>query len=837
MLIKVNDELLDFNDVVEVEKQARLFQDVSGVYGDFSYSFSIPITDRNLSILDLKSINQRLSFTDKKDCILLSDSGEELYGGFIRVESIGEAIECSFYSGNNSWFEATRKKLREYNFKRLEKEFNYANVSASWSLTNGVVWPLVDKGTLHKRDSATMYDNDWQPFVYVKDAINLVLAQSGGIKIEGDLLRDPLYNSLVTTNGGISALEDIIDKQSAYIGKSSNQSITTTTYQNITFTDTSDPYAVSQHWNTSTSTFTLPSNWISGSVEFNLRISTLSTFIGTRIKVLRNGVTIYEKSFAEKKTITDTITINNGSQGDTITIQAKRINPTTTFDGSLWNYSINVGSFIKIKPIKLRRVYPQQLMPDIDANEFISTVFTQFNVLSVYDYKNKVINTRLLENVKKQPAIDLSEYVSNVTNHDFSELIGDYAKSSRFLYGEASDDFTEQYNAANPDLFYGGGAIVIDNDFLEDSSDFVELDFFAPYQVPVDWLGFRLPLLEMNEFSLGGSIEYTKVSESNGYAVFSWVGTLANAPFTAGDLIKVTDKQGTDEYNGIYIVTAISQAGNRVYLASNDILFSATSSGTIELVNVVDLLNEDQITIANVPSTALSEFTDTSSIKWGSNTLTTVSLGYFWLPQVKKSINRIKSSLTFGRINDEEYYQRSLLETYYPVTNQVLNDPVMITAEMYLPESVFRSIDFLSPVRLNTEKFNGLFLVNRITGYNGQHMSCEMQLIKISNAELTTEDTGVIVADAPPASDPPADPTYTYRAALYACDGCALVTDPVRVVSTIPLTIGKFYQVVGSLDSTNYMAEISALGASGKVPVYELVFSTEYSVCSTCVTP
>jgi hypothetical protein len=51
MMLKANGEFLDFNEEVEVEKQIKLFEDISTTDGDFSYSFELPKTLNNIRIL------------------------------------------------------------------------------------------------------------------------------------------------------------------------------------------------------------------------------------------------------------------------------------------------------------------------------------------------------------------------------------------------------------------------------------------------------------------------------------------------------------------------------------------------------------------------------------------------------------------------------------------------------------------------------------------------------------------------------------------------------------------------------------------------------------------
>jgi hypothetical protein len=829
MRIKVGNEYLDFNDSIEIERQAKLFQDISGIFGDYSYSFSIPKTDRNIDILDLKSINQRMTVGVKRDCILYTDANEQLYSGFIRIESIGEAIECSFFTGNNSWFEATRKRISEYNFNRLIKEFNYANVVASWTQKSGIVWPLVDRGTLHKRNTPTLYDNDLQPFIYVKDAINEILGQSGGIKLAGDILKDPTYNTMITTNNGLFGIQDRIARQEAYIGKGANQTVNSTTFATLTFTDTTDPYSPSDYY--TSSVYTIPEGWSVGKVEYKLDINPVLSFFNVSVRIAINDIAVTTTNYSTR-TISDVITVNNLSSGSTIKIQVAK--PSSISGVS--DFDVLDTSFVKISPIKFLNVYPQQLLPNLDANEFIANVFTQLNIFSAYDATRKVIETRVLENIKNAPEIDISEYVSRVTQNGFTELVADYGKSSRFMYIESGDEYTEEYNSINP-IFYGGGEVVIDNDFIEEKVDFAELDFVAPWQIPVEWLGFALPLLEMNEFVIESSQSYSGVQAVSGptfVARFRWLSVLTENTYSVGDLVKITDSGTSTTYNGIYRVTAVGSDSLYDYLEVG-ILYEDDSQGLIEKVRIDDILNEDQITICNVPNTDTSDFTtlpEIAIVNNGSVNFTdNIALGYFWLPQVNKPINRIRQSLSFGDVNDPQWYQQNLIETYYNISNQVLNNPVMVTVEAFIPEKVFKDMDFLRPLRLRTAEFNSQFILNRVTGYQGSHLPCELELVQLTNTEVITNIQDV--APAPPPPDPEPDLYNYYLCSISECGECFFFRD--RIVQSLDvLTVGKYYEAEYITDS-GMKVVVLVLSESSGFPLYRVTDSTQYDTCEEII--
>jgi len=89
MMIKVGNEYLDFNELVETEKQVKLLEDLSTSDGDFSYSFDLSKTINNTRILNnplpdniSKEVYQKIPAS------LLTDSGEETFKGYLRVEKI-----------------------------------------------------------------------------------------------------------------------------------------------------------------------------------------------------------------------------------------------------------------------------------------------------------------------------------------------------------------------------------------------------------------------------------------------------------------------------------------------------------------------------------------------------------------------------------------------------------------------------------------------------------------------------------------------------------------------------------------------------------------------------
>jgi hypothetical protein len=105
MNIKVDNQYLDFDDDIEIERQVKLFESVSDTSGDFSYSFTLQATKRNRAIFELYSIDQADKIIYQIIPATIDSNGTQVYFGFIRVERDRDLeIDCSFFSGNNNWF-------------------------------------------------------------------------------------------------------------------------------------------------------------------------------------------------------------------------------------------------------------------------------------------------------------------------------------------------------------------------------------------------------------------------------------------------------------------------------------------------------------------------------------------------------------------------------------------------------------------------------------------------------------------------------------------------------------------------------------------------------------
>lgn len=735
MIVKIGDSFLEFNGVIEIERQIKLFDDISTVNGDYSYSFDVPNTSYNRDILGIKSVNSEIYWNIRIDAEILNNSGITIYYGYIQIsEETKDSIVLNFFSGNLDWFNLLERNIRTYNLSIFNKEgSDPTTIEDTWDSTNGIIFPVVNRGALLTRKGPDLYDGDFQPFIYVKDVIRAVFSEHG-IKIVGDLLDDPVYDKLITSNNGLSGIGDRIDSQKVYIGLGSNQVIAKNTETTIQFASTTAPFQNSENnnWDTTNYRYTFTENVkkfkVNASIKTTLSSSLQSTLI---ISIRYQGSTTLHtvnKSYGYiSSSFNNTITIDVNSDdfnqatlpsgvgvGDYIDV---RIEWTTSGSPT---FTVLSGSFVRVEPVKFHKVYATSLLPDLKANEFVADIFKIFNVFCSYNSTSKILTVKKLDTVLKETPIDISDHVE-IEGIQYQDFISNYSVRNNLGYDIQAFTEVDRYNQQNR-IPYASGVIEIDNDFLDDEDDLVELNFISAWQQDVDFWG-SLPRLEYVEaVEIGDLRTITSVTDNgDGYARFNFSGDAL-----AGQLVRVKDAT-VDAYNGDFEII-VNTAG---YVVLRDVLYSADADGSLIDLELQDQDNEDQCLLINRLNTSGNDIGYSGTLYFNNAALTSnFALAYFYYPDNGTLLGNFKgTSLSFGDPVDSN--QRGLITSYYRSGENILNNSSMITCIGYIPEWLFNQLDFLSPIRLNFNNVTGLFLLNRITGYKGAIEPCEIELISI----------------------------------------------------------------------------------------------------------
>lgn len=697
MIVKVGNEYLELEELIEVEKKVKLFEDISAVEGDFSFSFSIPKTQNNIGIIQIYSVNDILKkWNFKVPAEILSEAGISIYSGFIRIQG-DNSIEysASFFSGNTNWIDELDVNLVDIDWSDFDPVGQY-----HFTETEGVVTPLTDRGgLLINRKSAMFSDNDLQPYIYAKDIVKRVLTING-MKITGDIHLAPEYQALITSAGSNKYLQKEIEKREVFVAKSGTQVVPFGVYQTITLTNTAPPFYNSPNgnWNTSTSTYTFDINTKAVEIELDIILDT-ETFVA--INILKNGSdSIYSKIYSNVTKIQDTITpselLDTPDATDYYEVQIGRF-------GFSPSSNMVSGSSVKIRAVQFWKIFANTIVPDMTAATFISNILRMMNLLVTYNATTKTLKTIFLDNVLRSNPIDLSG-VLVIDSNNYDEFISDYAKQNLMIWGEQDNDQTEEYNEANL-LPYASGTININNDFLEDQDTMIEMDFVAPFQQMYGFLGMELPMTDYIKVSPKITRDLDSVSEDTslgyGIAVFHYSGS--SVP--PRSLIRISDST-IEEYNGDYYAV---NTGSSQFFAYTPYLGDAT--GRIQVLEY-ELQGSDPVFLLNNPNLEIGDISSvTEYFVSNLTTRTTIAVANF-LPT-----DNFNLSLSFA----------DLKIRYFNSIEKMLNTGVKSYSSGYLTEKQYNDIDFTRTIKVE----DSVYFVNVERGYKGSKYPVELELIKI----------------------------------------------------------------------------------------------------------
>lgn len=750
MMLRANNEILEFDDEIEVEKQIKLFEEISTTDGDFSYAFDLQKTLNNSRILGnpfpdniLKPVYQKIPAE------LLTDNGSETFKGYIRIEKITNVYQCSFFAGNNNWFGLLSGPLRSLDWSAYDIIQNQGNIEAAKSKTKGVVFPLIDNGVLMFRGAASLKVEDFVAGIYVKDVFNKVFS-SHGIKLKGELLSDANFLSSITINNNKNA-QSIADR-SSFVKTTNAPTGHSASYVKMNWTDdTNHPY-----FDGAADNFSLTLDRYTADVpmivkfEWIINNTIVPTVFGEyKMAFYKNGVLDYAVIFNDTPAQPLTITkIYNLSAGD-------YIEAFVWDDAGIFADPIT-DSTIRVTPTYVYKVFGENVVPDWSQQEYISNVIRLFNVLASYDSKNKTLTFNLFEKIGNKTAIDLSPYISS-TEIDYSEFINDYGKKSLLSFQEMSPDETF-INLNLKYRPYSKGEIAIDNDFLDDSVDILESDFTNPitYLHPVFDMSIEktdLVSLEQQE-----SVDVSGVTNSAGLARFA----VSEDVFAVTDIVRVSDSTNVT-YNGDYKVFAVGSG----YIELIGLNFATSAIAKIGRMQFVYTDSDAVFFLHNVPDYEIPKFSSRPLFVFEDTDEDIWAIAFFSLINTGRQID-----LDFINSVSFSGEQRTLIDQYFNLMRGVFNDPVKLFSEAYLPYSVFMGIDFLSPIKIQTEETQNNYYLNRITGYKESYLPCTLELIKLSSPVVTVPEEDVV-----PPNPPVLSPEFVQNAnAVFVTGSAATLT-------------------------------------------------------------
>jgi hypothetical protein len=709
MMLKVNSEYLEFNGDIDIERKAKLFEEIDMVQGDFSYSFEIELTSENYRILGFPTPdNIRKTVYQKIDTQVLSESGDLIYIGYLRIERIvGRFASCSFFSGNENWFSQLTGNLSEIDLSEYETDQTATIIQNSWLEYDGVVFPLVDSGDLSRRRYQVTKVEDYTPGIYVKDLVKKVF-QSSGLKIAGELFEDDLYNKIVLFSNNKSKSQ--IESRTINVKDSIGKSLTPSDNEKVIF-DTTSPLPFFTASNFASSTYT-------ADVKMNVMINLSIKGAGGGfiiINVWRNG-SFYKRALIAGDSSPDVSSILRIplEQGDTVDIYAATLG---VIGGGYDTLTM------EIKPTYLFAVFSDSVVPKWTKQDFVSNVLRLFCCVPAYDPYSKTVTINLFDKVKEKERIDLSEYIQ-ITEVDYSEFISNYAQVNNFTYAEGDDIDLKEYNIST--FFkYGSGQVTSNNEHIVVNETILESDFTAPISYKHQAIQASIERMNFTELVGNGETDVTSVDDDSGVAKLF----VDNADFfELGGIVRISESTDST-YNGDWFIIEVGAD----YIKCLGMVYSedAFAKATAMIHESTD--SDDVFLMVNVPNKAVEDFSPIIDVYLEFTPLSTMAIAYFNMIYLGEPINEeYTQGLSFGNIQDPLSYQRSLIDKYWQAFSRMLNDPVMLKFVANIPAHIHQQMDFLRPIEIKTLESVNLYYLNLERGYKGSHIQCEGELIKLS---------------------------------------------------------------------------------------------------------
>lgn len=713
-MIRIGNEYLEYDGMPEVVRQIKTADTIDSA-GDFSYSFSVPKTNNNVRVLKI-GINRTDTLVPYRINCTIEDSGTVIYIGYLRIEGMKAEIELSFFSGNSEWFADIEGKFM-YNLDLSAYKLPLVNtdpnpiIPATWTETEGLVYPLIDRGELRNWSTNLFSLSKFtHPMMYVKNVLPAIFQESG-YKIQGELLSESRYiNAVAGADSGITLSPSIRKSRELFVGKTSQ--LIDTTAQLVTFTDTSYPYFVGEKAQFSLSRFTA-----SEDMDVTLFVNlTLDASVDYTIELRQNGSTV-GSVVSTGSTIS---TYVNDGGGNAIDMdEGDYLEVFMYLDTGTVNI---ISGDMAIELVRFNAEYPQFLFGEMKQLDFVRSLFYMFNVVASFDPYTRTITMNLFKNLTDAQQ-DLSEYIEDL-ELNFTEPLDNFAKNNIFQYDPSEGEDITEYNELELTP-YGGGNISPVNEFLSGTTNF-DVQFASSYSYFNEKLQGNVMDLGIWEFSEASTFSIISVSDSGlaGRALFETSEPHGLSQF---DYVDITDTN-TGQYVGVGIVT--STPSDTTFTVQGVLFVLAGSvgfSGSVTALSTSTSFTGKVFIMINIPNMLVSDFSNSSQIYLSGTYYDRIAYAYFVKPDSGLPIDDYRESLAFSNPVINGFTGITLIDSYYSRTKAYLDNPAKIRARMRMPYHVFNNLDLTKSIRLKTTEFNSLCFSQKIIGYN----PCEIELIQL----------------------------------------------------------------------------------------------------------
>lgn len=716
-LLDDNDNELILSVDITVTKQIISFYNFK-IKGNFSTNFGIPNTSLNRKSLGYSGLNQsgNIIFSTKK--WNLFNNGNFLSRGLIVIQGeTKDEIDCFFTSGNSSWLSILNGNLKDLNWTKYDQDFTVSNLDSTKSATSGMIFNYADWGYRWKKilyhimvinpifDSSkdeNKFIYDAYPSFYLKTILDEISNQKG-IKISGNILKDPIYDKMVIPLPYIDRrLEDPI--YMTHDG-GSNQTITAGATATVLF------YYASN----SSSLLDLSNNriLIDGNNR-NIRLKTYfkfsTSFVG-EVYIRKNGSTVSTYNFT-----IDSVSryeVFSLAPGDYLDVQVKNTSAVSiSITEKYFGYEL-CGSWYQDG----LKIIARDVIPNTNIVDIVKYLAQAFNCIVDYDDFTQTISLNKIDSITKESALNLTDYIIDYDVQWQSEFAKDnYVRTNQ----------TEDISAFNNGELKFGEFYFPGPDNGKNKNDLFELKFGPTITKLNETRGYYALLPCIPLFSLdddGDQLNYTSTTNTGALLIIQGL----SEQLLINTVIRIIDD--SNYYNGYAYVSASTATTATLYAYYQGV----STTGKIYKQKINIALNAGFRILVNYPGCNRSyiAFSNIDLIDGGSsvtNISTTQWASYYIPSSFATASTQLKLGAHPGSINGA--VSIPLSDQYYNRLKRIAQNPLIITT-MRLSESVFNSINLSEFVYADIGDWSGYFLIQRILNYKDSITPVKVELLKI----------------------------------------------------------------------------------------------------------
>ncbi len=727
MIFTDNDgNTIEYRGEFALTKQAVSF--FSGtIKGDVSITFTIDNNSQNRKTLGYYGamVLNNIAFT--KQAFNRIRNGVILDRGYLVIqEADDDSIRCFYVTGNANWFQKLQGLITELNYDKYSVPWTAETISARSSESSGVIFPMVDywaNGNRASNDFVLWMPSDWQtdtpnafpelyPAFYLKDLVTELLVQIDNIKLQGNILNDALYNSLVvgTNKPAIKRVKTVNDVIFSVSGSNSQAYVSgvAAKFTNFTIADTTD----------------LSGLFVSGTYTANkktglyieMKLVGITPSTTDYPMIYKNGAQAY--AWNQNMGKGGVSAIIRVEPGDTVELWFLRSTSTNT---SVKYFAIIENEWVWPSDW----ANPKEFMPPIACIDIIKFIVNFFGCTAYFNEISRVLTITIIEKLKKEDAIDLSDsYLGNAEGYT------DVSRNNYLRWTQTEADSTiVKYNNSHEAKFADGNIETSGN--VKEKKDIAVYPFNA-FKSDKSYKNMVLANVPLIKLADGGSYLYDSINVT---ATVNIVETESNQLIQANvypEYIKIIDN-GEDRgyfmtaFRSSLSPTSAFRAITQVNEGLTDGQVVLQSYSANELFVILSVVNKSMIDFSDVSSVRLYDETHKvkSTVISGSSktpdatksvTLTSVPYAVFTKMIFNKPIDQVKNNLAIDNPGLLNYTDPTIKELFFNKISNFFQHP-KIPATLLIGEAFFNSFKFDTFIYLNTKGLTGYFLIESLDNY------------------------------------------------------------------------------------------------------------------------